>query len=69
MSEAFVKLEQVTKVYRMGEVEIRAVDGIDFEINQGEFISIIGPNGSGKSTLAKHLNAFDKKRKDKNQNK
>ena len=36
----------------------RALDGIDFEINQGDFISIIGPNGSGKSTLAKHLNAL-----------
>lgn len=36
----------------------RALDGIDFEIEQGQFISIIGPNGSGKSTLAKHLNAL-----------
>lgn len=39
--EDFVKLENVTKVYKMGEVEIRAVDGIDFSISKGEFVVIV----------------------------
>ena len=50
VAESYVKLEHVTKIYRMGEVEIRAVDGIDFEINKGEFVVIVGPIGAGKTT-------------------
>ncbi len=38
--DAFVKLENITKIYHMGEVEIRAVDGIDFSIEKGEFVVI-----------------------------
>ena len=49
--EAYVKLENMTKIYRMGEVEIRAADGIDFEIMKGEFVVIVGPSGPGKSTV------------------
>lgn len=59
MGEAFVKLENVTKVYRMGEVEIRAVDGIDFEINKGEFVVIVGPSGAGKTTVLNILGGMD----------
>ena len=55
VAEAFVKLENVTKIYRMGEVEIHAVDGIDFEIQKGEFVVIVGESGSGKTTLSKML--------------
>lgn len=51
----FVKLENVRKIYQMGEVEIRAVDGIDFEIGKGEFVVIVGPSGAGKTTV---LNIF-----------
>ena len=39
---AFVELKHITKVYKMGEVEIRAVDGIDFEIEKGELVVIVG---------------------------
>ena len=59
MQNAFVKLEHVTKVYRMGEVEIRAVDGIDFEIGKGEFTVIVGPSGAGKTTVLNILGGMD----------
>lgn len=59
MQDAFVKLERVTKVYRMGEVEIRAVDGIDFEIQKSEFVVIVGPSGAGKTTVLNILGGMD----------
>lgn len=59
MQKAFVKLEGVTKLYRMGEVEIHAVDGIDFEIEKGEFVVIVGPSGAGKTTVLNILGGMD----------
>lgn len=58
-TEDFVKLEQVTKVYKMGEVEIRAVDSIDFSIAKGEFVVIVGPSGAGKTTVLNILGGMD----------
>lgn len=58
-TEDFVKLEQVTKIYKMGEVEIRAVDGIDFSISKGEFVVIVGPSGAGKTTVLNILGGMD----------
>lgn len=55
----FVKLDQVSKVYRMGEVEIHAVDGVDFAIDKGEFVIIVGPSGAGKTTVLNILGGMD----------
>lgn len=55
----FVKLENVRKIYQMGEVEIRAVDGIDFEIGKGEFVVIVGTSGAGKTTVLNILGGMD----------
>ncbi len=56
---ALVELEAVSKVYRIGDQEIRALDHIDLQIDSGEFVSIIGPSGSGKSTLMHLLGCLD----------
>ncbi len=57
--EAYVKLENMTKVYRMGEIEIHAADGINFEIMKGEFVVIVGPSGAGKTTVLNVLGGMD----------
>lgn len=57
--KAFVRLTDVSKVYRMGEVEIRAVDRIGFEVGKGEFVVIVGPSGAGKTTVLNILGGMD----------
>ena len=56
----FVKLKNVTKIYQMGEVQIRAVDGIDFSIDKGEFVVVVGTSGAGKTTVLNILGGMDK---------
>jgi putative ABC transport system ATP-binding protein len=56
---ALVELRNVSKIYRVGEEEIRALDDVSLDIEIGEFISIIGPSGSGKSTLMHILGCLD----------
>lgn len=55
----FVTLKDVKKIYHMGEVEVRAVDGINFEIMEGEFAVIVGPSGAGKTTVLNILGGMD----------
>ena len=47
----FVEMRDVRKIYRMGEIEIAAADGIDFQIKKGEFAVVVGPSGAGKTTV------------------
>ena len=55
----FVEMRDVRKIYRMGEVEIAAADGIDFQIKQGEFAVVVGPSGAGKTTVLNILGGMD----------
>ena len=57
--EEFVKLKDITKVYHMGEVEIRAADNINFSIKKGEFVVIVGPSVAGKTTVLNILGGMD----------
>ena len=54
-----VTMRNLTKVYQVGETEIRALAGVDLEIPRGEFVSIMGPSGSGKSTLLNVMGCID----------
>jgi len=56
---SLIQLEGVSKFYRVGDQEIRALDSVDLRIEEGEFVSIIGPSGSGKSTLMHLLGCLD----------
>ncbi|MGN1142812.1 MAG: ABC transporter ATP-binding protein [Oliverpabstia sp.] len=56
---AIVTMQDVTKIYHMGEVEIHAADGITFSIEKGEFAVVVGPSGAGKTTVLNILGGMD----------
>lgn len=56
----FIEFKDVQKTYKMGEVEIKAVDGVSFPIEKGEFVVIVGPSGAGKTTVLNILGGMDK---------
>ena len=60
MSEApLIRLTNITKVYQMGDMEVRALDGVDLTIQRGEYVAIMGPSGSGKSTMMNVIGCLD----------
>lgn len=57
--EDYVRLKEVKKIYKMGEVEIAAADGIDFSVGKGEFAVVVGASGAGKTTVLNILGGMD----------
>jgi putative ABC transport system ATP-binding protein len=55
-----ISCRDVTKIYRMGDQEVRALDGVTLDIAEGEFVAIMGPSGSGKSSLMNLIGALDR---------
>ncbi|CAM3586227.1 ABC transporter ATP-binding protein [Erysipelothrix sp. HDW6B] len=56
---SYIEIQDITKVYKVGDVEIRASDGVTFNLDQGKFIVVVGPSGAGKTTVMNILGGMD----------
>ncbi len=56
---SFISFKDVSKIYKMGEVEIKALDGVSFDIEKGEFVVVLGESGAGKTTILNILGGMD----------
>jgi putative ABC transport system ATP-binding protein len=60
MSKPVVEMEQVTKIYELGDIKVPALRGVSFTVAPGEYVAVMGPSGSGKSTLMNLIGCLDK---------
>jgi putative ABC transport system ATP-binding protein len=60
MSESVIEAKDLTKVYQMGDVEVRALRGLSMQVKRGEVVAVMGPSGSGKSTLMNIIGCLDR---------
>ena len=58
--EAIIQVEDITKVYGIGDAQVNALDGVSLDITENEFVAIMGPSGSGKSTMMNILGCLDR---------
>jgi putative ABC transport system ATP-binding protein len=60
MTGALIELHDVSRIYDLGHVQVAALQGVDLEVQEGEFLAIVGPSGSGKSTMMNILGCLDR---------